>query len=1007
MSSQSSSIFDKSTSLHGEELLRTLLNAMPDIVCFKDGNGRWLEANKADLELFQLLGIDYVGKKDSELAQFSPFYKGAFLSCEASDEESWKAGKPTQSEEIIPLPGGGSTILDIHKIPLFHENGNRKGLVVLGRDITSQKKAEEELKQRRWQESAINKLLRIGFRNVSLKEQLSEALDIIVKLPWLHFLPRGGIFLIDKKEPESLVLFVQKDMDVSLLKHCQTIRFGECLCGIAAQKREIICTRGLPGKDQYRLGTSEKRHHYIIPIVHLEKVLGVLMLYVEVAHVCEDRHLNFMQVVAGTLALLIERQEAEDSLLTSKANLTKAQEIARLGYWEWFIPENNLFFSDGVYRILERESNQGVVSYNVFLKFVHPDDRQRVQDAVTHVLDTGEPFNIYYRVVTRHRHYLEVRVEGEIEYDTNGLPLRMFGTVQDVTLHRERKKQLALAARVFESSIEGITITDASGIIQSVNQAFTHITGYSREEAVGNKPSILKSDRHDQAFYQAMWSILNDTGRWEGEIWNRRKNGEIYPEYLIITAITDEYDRVTNYVAVFHDLTEIRSYEDQIHFQAYHDALTSLPNRFLMLDRLRVAIGHAQQSSHNVVVLCLDLDNFKHINDSLGHMAGDFLLQQVAERLKACVEDDTTVARLGGDDFAILLEQCEDLKDVVVTAEKILDQFTTSFNLTSYETFITASIGITSFPGDGRDAETLLKNGELAMYRAKIEGKNRYQFFTKGMNSKVIHRLSLENRLRVALDREEFLVYYQPKVSIGSGEILGMEALIRWQTTDGQVISPLDFVPLAEETGLIVPIGEYVLRKACVDTGKWLEKNKKLSVSVNLSARQFMEKDLVGTLVAIVHEVGLPVAHLELEITESVVMGNEQTAIKQLLEFKEAGIRLALDDFGTGYSSLQYLRMMPIDTLKIDRSFIKDIPDNKDSSSIATTIISLAQALNLELVAEGVENRAQLEFLSLQNSKDMQIQGYLFSPPLPDAAFSELLNLNCPYDVVVSSPGRE
>jgi len=796
-------------------------------------------------------------------------------------------------------------------------------------------------------------------------------------------------------------------MGASQMKHCQTVHFGECLCGMAAQTREIICNRGLPSKDQYCLGTSEERHHYIIPIVLLEKVLGVLMLYAEVDYVCEERHLNFMQVVAGTLALLIERQEVEDSLLASNENLTKAQNIARLGYWEWLVPENKLLLSAGVCRILERESSQAEVSYNIFLKSVHPDDRQRVQDAVAHVLDTGEPYGIYHRIVTRHHHCLEVRVEGEVECDANGSPLRMFGTVQDVTLHKESKKQLALAARVFESSIEGIIITDANGIIQSVNQAFTHITGYSQEEAVGNKPSMLKSDRHDQDFYQAMWSTLNDTGRWEGEIWNRRKNGEIYPEYLIITAISDDYGRVTNYVAVFHDLTEIRSYEDQIHFQAYHDALTSLPNRLLLLDRLKVAIGHAQHSSHNVAVLCLDLDNFKHINDSLGHMAGDFLLQQVAERLKACMEDDTTVARLGGDDFAILLEQCKDVKDVVVMAEKILDQFTTSFNLTSYETYITASIGITSFPDDSHDAETLLKNGELAMYRAKIEGKNRYQFFTKGMNSKVIHRLSLENRLRTALDREEFLVYYQPKVSIGSGEILGMEALVRWQTTDGQVISPLDFIPLAEETGLIVPIGDYVLSKACVDTGKWLKNNKNLSVSVNLSARQFKEKDLVETLVAIVCEAGFPVAHLELEITESVVMGNEQAAIKQLLEFKEAGIRLALDDFGTGYSSLQYLRMMPIDTLKIDRSFIKDIPGNIDSSAIATTIVSLAQALNLELVAEGVENREQLEFLSLQNSKNMQIQGYLFSPPLPAAAFSELLNLNCPYDVVISSPGRE
>ena len=998
MSPQSSSAKTVGISLNGEELFRTLFDAMPDFVCFKDGSGRWLEANKAGLQLFSLSGVEYAGKKNSELAELSPLYRQAFLSCMAGDEQAWQTGALVQGEERIALPEGGHKVYEVYKIPLFNEDGSRKGLVVLGRDITPYKEAEEELQRRRQQEDIINQLLRIGFQDSSLEAQLVTALDVIVRLPWLDFAPKGGVFLVSKTQPETLELCAEKNMAVSLLKHCRQIRIGECLCGQAARDREIICTLTLPGEEQYRCEGIEEQSHYIVPIVHLDTLLGVLMLYGQSDNICNERELNFLQTVAGTLALLIEQQEAEDRLRRSEANLLKAQQIAGLGYWEWWLEEDRLLWSDEVCRIFGLAPEQAPASYEAFLEFVHPDDRQRLEDAVQHSLTSREPYNLQHRIVDHNGMLREVHEEGEMAWDANGGLVRMFGTVQDITLRRQGEQQLALATRVFESSIEGITITDVNGVIVSVNQAFTQITGYSQEEVIGKNPSILKSDRHDQAFYQAMWSTLRETGRWEGEIWNRRKNGEVYPEHLTITAITDEYGRLTHHVAVFHDLSDIHGYKEQIYFQDYHDALTSLPNRQLLLDRLRVAIKHAQRQSGHIAVLCLDLDNFKHINDSLGHMAGDILLQQVAERLKGCAAVDSTVARLGGDDFAIVVEECDDVNDAVLIAERILEHFVAPFNLTSYETFVTVSIGITGFPGDGNDAETLLKNGELAMYRAKKEGKNKYQLFDKTMNAGVVHRLSLENNLRRALERDEFRVYYQPKVSASSGEIVGMEALVRWQKKDGRLISPLDFIPLAEETGLIVPIGAFVLRQACLDAGKWLKQRGNISVSVNLSARQFMQEGLVADIGRILDETGFPVAGLELEITESVVMGNEQAAIEQLRELKGLGARLALDDFGTGYSSLQYLRKMPIDTLKIDRTFIRDLPDNAESSAIA--IISLARALNLELVAEGVENLAQLHFLQQQGGKEMQIQGYLFSPPVSAAVFTELLNRDRPYDIV-------
>jgi diguanylate cyclase (GGDEF)-like protein/PAS domain S-box-containing protein len=867
--------------------------------------------------------------------------------------------------------------------------------MTISSDISGNTLTQDHLQQLRRQQEIVENLLRISFNDTSLAAQLSVALDLIVEIPWLPLAAKGGIFLVDKTRPKSLSLFVHKNMAPSLLEHCGTLNFGECLCGTAAAEQRFIFAPHLPEQEAFRYAGLEDQSHYIVPIVQKNQLLGILMLYAEAGHTGGENERKFLETVANTLALLIERQQGADRLQVSEANLAKAQQIAQLGYWDWHISENLLFWSEEVYRIFGLKPEETSPTYEKFQNLIHPDDRQKVQNAVQDALAGKAPYNINHRIIREDDALREVHEEGEVEYDAHGAPRRMFGIVQDITVLKRTEEQMDLAAKVFDSSIEGITITDAKGTIQAVNRAFTHITGYSPEEAIGQKPSILKSDRHDEAFYRDMWSTLLAEGKWEGEIWNRRKSGEVYPERLTITAITDEYGQVTHNVAVFHDMSEIRSYEEQLHFHAYHDALTGLPNRLLMLDRFSVALGQAQRLHKQVAVLVLDLDNFKHINDSLGHNIGDVLLQQVAQRLKEGIGGDHTVGRLGGDDFAILIEQCEDEQDAVRMAEKAIGLFAKPFNLAIYETFVTVTIGITFFPSDGNDADTLLKNAELAMYRAKEEGKNKYQLFTTAMNAKVVHRLSLENSLRKALDNHEFLVYYQPRVAAATGRILGMEALVRWQSKDGRLISPLDFIPLAEETGLVIPLGEQVLRQACRDTRQWLEKSKDLVVSVNLSPRQFMQEDLVRTITGILRETGLPPSQLELEITEGAVMTNEQAALAQLLELKALGIRLALDDFGTGYSSLHYLRRLPIHTLKIDRSFIKDLPGEPNSAAIAATILSLAQALHLEVVAEGVENAEQLNFLRHLNCNE--IQGYLFSPPVPRAAFAAFLNTDTPF----------
>jgi len=860
----------------------------------------------------------------------------------------------------------------------------------------SPQKAQEELRQLHRRQEIIENLLRISFTESSLAGQLGAALDLIVEVPWLPFTARGGIFLVARDEPEVLTLFVQKNMAPSLLKNCSRVRFDQCLCGRAARKQRFIFAPHLPKKEAARHAEMEEQSHYIVPIVKGRQLLGLLMLYAEAGHKGGgEGERKFLESVAGALALLIEKQQAADRLRASEAGLAKAQEIAHLGYWDWDVRNDRISRSKEVFTIFGTTPREEPANFEYFLSLVHPDDAAKVKAALKKALATKARYSLSHRIVRPDGTIRTIHGEGEIALGEDGKPAHIFGTVQDITLLKKAEEQLTLAARVFDSSIEGITIIDAHGTIQSVNRAFTHITGYSAEEAIGRNPSILKSDRHDQEFYRNLWTSLLNEGRWEGEIWNRRKNGEVYPEHLTITAIADDNGQVTHHVAVFHDMSEIRSYEEQLHFHAYHDALTGLPNRLLMLDRCRVAISHAQRQHKQMAVLALDLDNFKHINDSLGHTIGDVLLQQVAERLKNGIGSEHAVGRMGGDDFAILIEQCEDEKDAVRVAEQAIALFAEPFNLAIYETFVTLTIGITFFPGDGQDADTLLKNAELAMYRAKEEGKNRYQLFTSAMNARVVHRLSLENNLRKALDRNEFTLHYQPKVATRTRRMAGMEALIRWQTSDGHLVPPLDFIPLAEETGLIIPIGEYVLRQACLDTRAWLEKDNSLVVSVNLSPRQFTQEDLVRSILAILEETGMPAINLELEITESAVMFNENAAMAKLFELKEAGIRLGLDDFGTGYSSLHFLRKLPIHTLKIDRAFVKELPLEPSSAAIASTIVALAQALHLNVVAEGVENREQFDFLAGLNCTE--IQGFLFSKPVTAGAFSALVRGNTPF----------
>lgn len=687
---------DQAALRENEERLRTLINAMPDIVCFKDGRGRWLEANDFDLRLFRIENVPYRGKKDSELAEFSGFYRDAFLACEASDEVAWRAGGPSRGEEAIPRPDGPPMVFDVIKVPLFNPDGSRHGLVVVGRDITESSRLRTE------------------------KQQLVTILEATPDFV--------GISTVDGRR------------------------------------------------------------------VHLNR--------------------------AGRSMLGIGEDE----------------DVTTMGM------------------------------FDAYPEWVHP----------------------------------------------------------------------------------------------------------------------LLAD-------EAIPTAVRD-GVWNGETALLSRDGREIPVSQVIIAHTDADGKVAFLSTIARDVSERKHFETRLAHQAHHDALTGLPNRLLLHDRLGQALARAGREGKQVAVMFLDLDRFKNINDTLGHEVGDALLEGVAQRLTTCLRDGDTIARWGGDEFTLVLPDLKWGQDAVPAAEKVIEAISRPFVIGERELFVNVSIGITLYPSDEKSVEGLIKNADIAMYRAKEQGGNNYQFYRADMNARALERLALENSLRKALERQELLLYFQPQVDIVSGRVVGMEALVRWRHPDLGLVSPAQFIPLAEETGLIVPIGEWVLREACRQNKAWRDAGyAPLRMAVNLSARQFRQQNLVEITAAVLNESGLHPDGLELELTESYIMQNPETAITVLRDLKAMGVHLSIDDFGTGYSSLSYLKRFPIDTLKIDQSFVRDITTDPDDAAITSAIIAMAHTLKLEVVGEGVEAPEQLAFLKELGCDRMQ--GYFFSRPIPAEDIPRLLHV--------------
>lgn len=549
----------------------------------------------------------------------------------------------------------------------------------------------------------------------------------------------------------------------------------------------------------------------------------------------------------------------------------------------------------------------------------------------------------------------------------------------------ERTADLRLAASVFENTAEGIMVTDTAGTIISVNPAFSAITGYAAEEVIGETPRLLKSDHHPPEFYRAMWGDLLATGFWEGQVWNRRKGGEAFLEWQTISVVPDQEGKPLRYVAVFNDVTELHHKDERLRHQAYHDVLTGLPNRLLLQDRLRHDMDVAARNSEVLATMVLDLDNFKLINDSLGHDVGDLLLQEIARRLTACLRQSDTVARTGGDEFVIVLTQVSDATEVAHTGDRIIRSLALPVAVAGQELHTAGSLGIAFYPEDSTDPVALIKNADMAMYQAKADGRGTYRFFDAEMNRRSANRMAVETALRRSLEAQEFALAYQPKVDLTHGNPQGLEVLVRWPHPTLGTVPPSEFIPIAEDSGLIVPLGSWVIIATCRQMKLWRDDGNVIPrIAVNLSARQFADAQLVDFIAEQLNIHELPPHCLELEVTESTVMTDPEKAIATLERLHRLGVRIAVDDFGTGYSSLSYLKRLPLDILKIDRSFVKDICTDAEDAAIARTIIALGQTLGLQVVAEGIETEAQRAALLTMGCTIGQ--GFLFAAPQPPEA---------------------
>ncbi len=695
-------------------------------------------------------------------------------------------------------------------------------------------------------------------------------------------------------------------------------------------------------------------------------------------------------LLAHRLRFVMRSYQLTHELRTKEERLRLSMLAAHQGFYDLDIRTGQAIVNDEYANMLGYDPATFQESNAAWLKRLHPDDRETMEKIYRScVAGELQEYRAEFRQACADGSWKWILSVGNIvERDANGAPLRMLGMHTDIDYLKQTETNLRLLAKVFQSSGESIMVCDAAGNIIEVNRSFTKITGYFPDEVIGKNPNLLSSGRHDAAFYDRMWQTLSEQGYWQGEIWNRRKNGELFPELLGISTVRDTQGRLTHYIAVFSDITERKATEAKIEYLAHHDALTHLPNRILLRDRFEQAVAHASRNNSLVALLFLDLDHFKRINDTMGHDIGDHLLQGIATRLVNCLREVDIVCRQGGDEFIIVLTDLMDNDTVVQIAQKILLQLNAPFDIDGMQIVTSFSIGISIYPVDNMSFEGLLNQADTAMYAAKKQGRNTFRFFSNDMNIASIERMEMENGLRRALENNELSLYYQPQYSINDRQLMGAEVLLRWTKSTGERIPPSKFIPVAEDIGLIVPIGDWVLNEACRQNRRWHDAGLKLSINVNVSALQFKQGNMLKSVQSALASSGLEPRYLELELTESTLMVDIDAIVNVMVELRKLGVTFAIDDFGAGYTSLSYIKRITIDKLKIDRSFVNDLSCGRPKDqAIIQAIVQLGHTLNIQVLAKGVETADQLDQLLQIGCEN--IQGYYLNRPLPAIEFEQ------------------
>lgn len=972
--------------------LQATVDAIPDLLWELGLDGRFHGCHSTRTDSPVVVAETVEGKTVSEC--FSPDVAAVIMSALM---EACETGRSTGKQYELQTEQGKAWFeLSISRKRSESEHEMR--FVVLARDITERKAAEGKVQRLSQLYAALSQCNQAIVRCVSEEELFTQICRSAVqfggmKMAWIGMLDSAS----QRITPVTSYGDDMHYLDNIQISAAADSPFGHGTSGTAIRTNQPVWCQDFMNDQSIapwheRGARSGWAGTASLPLHRNGVAIGVFSLYVGEINAFDDAIRDLLVEMAIDISFALDnfvrenlRRQSENALRESKARYQAVTQFAS----DAIITADSSGNIAGWNQCAETIFGYAEAEvYGLPLTLLIPERfRELHRMGMQRVLSGGD-----HHIIGNTRELAGLRKDGsefplELSLATWEVAEKRFftGVIRDITRRKHIEARLQLAAKVFEQSNEGITITDANCNIMLVNQRFSAITGHSEADAIGKNPRMLSSGRHDPQFYRAMWQSIKTHGHWRGEVWNRRKDGSVYPEYLSISQVLDGHGMVTNYIGIFSDITQHKAAEEHILRLGHFDPLTGLANRILLNDRVNHAIRMAQRSQAQLAVLFLDLDHFKYVNDSLGHGVGDKMLIEVAARLKFAVREQDTVSRLGGDEFILVLPDTG-VEGARHVAKKLLETVTQTYWIDQYELVVTPSIGIAMYPADGTDYESLFKCADAAMYRAKQDGRNHYCFFTAEMQARSARTLQLETALRNALKRNQFTLHYQPQLSLEGERIIGAEALLRWQHPDLGMISPAEFIPIAEDSGQILPIGEWVLRSATRQLKAWMESGMSpMTMAVNLSAVQFRHAGLPELVIQIIEEEKLAPQYLELELTEGVAMENPQGAIEVMDKLHEGGVRMSIDDFGTGYSSLSYLKRFQVYKLKIDQSFVRDITDDPDDKAIVGAIIGLARSMGLQTIAEGVETEGQLKFL--RENGCGEVQGYFFSKPLPADQF--------------------